>query len=117
MSDFNTVSDAFKTNINKFVLSKTEDELYKDDANIVMPIIRVKHIALPNKGDRWRVFSDDDQVIVVEGSKLTKKERAFLRGLEGSNFVISQVKTGVASFSALKVALKNHLKLQKKAAK
>jgi hypothetical protein len=108
--NFTTVSDDIRNQSNKFTLSKLEDELFKDDANVVMPIIRVKHITLPNKNDRWRIFADNDQIVIVEGAKLTKTERTFLRGLEGVNFLIAEVKSGVKSFNGIKLALKNRLK-------
>jgi hypothetical protein len=109
-SIFTTVSDDFKTQNNKFVLSKFEDDLYKEEANVKMPVIRVKHIALPNKGDRWRILQDDKVVIVIEGVKLNKKERTFLRGLDGVSWMIGQVKAGVKSFNGIRLALKNHMK-------
>lgn len=107
---FSTVSDDYKTQVNKLVLSKIEDDLYKDDSNIVMPIIRVKHISLPNKGDRWRIYSDDKQIIVIEGVKLNKKERSYLCSLDGVSFMIGQVKSGLRSFNGIKIALKTQMK-------
>ncbi len=113
-SNLSTISDDYRIGSSKFILSKIEDELYKEDANVVMPLIRVKHIALPNKGDRWRIFADAEQVIVIEGKKLTKKERVFLRGLDGVSFLIAQVKAGAKSFSGIKSAIKIRLKQTKK---
>jgi hypothetical protein len=108
-----TISKDFKSQSNKFALSKIEDELYKEDQHIVMPIVRVKHISLPNKGDRWRIYKNDKQVIVVEGTKLNKKERVYLRSLEGVSFLIAEVKAGAGSFHAVKTALKKHMKVAK----
>jgi hypothetical protein len=109
-SIFTTVSDDFKNQNNKFVLSKFEDDLYKEEANVKMPIVRVKHIALPNKGDRWKIFVDDEVKIVIEGLKLNKKERVFLRGLDGVSWLIGQAKAGAKSFNAIRLALKSHMK-------
>ncbi len=109
-NDFTTVSDDVKYQSNKFILSKFEDDLYKDDQNVVMPVIQVKYHSLPNKGDKWKIFSDDEVVITILGTKLNKKERAFLRGPDGVNFMIAQIKSGVKSFHGLKTALKIKLK-------
>jgi hypothetical protein len=109
-NDISTISEDFKNHTNKFVLSKIEDDLYKDESNIVMPVIRVKYISLPNKGDRWRIYSNDKQIIVIEGTKLSKKERAYLRSLDGVSFMIAEVKAGAASFNAIRVALKKQMK-------
>lgn len=116
-SIFTTISDDFKTQNNKLVLSKFEDDLYKEEANLKMPIVRVKHITLPNKGDRWRIFQDDKPVIVIEGVKLNKKERAFLQGLDGVSWLIGQVKAGVGSFNGIRLALKIHMKTLTKTAR
>jgi hypothetical protein len=113
-SNVSTISEDYRIGSSKFILSKIEDELYKEDANVVMPLIRVKHITLPNKGDRWRIFADAEQVIVIEGKKLTKKERTFLRGLDGVSFLIAQIKAGTKSFSGIKSAIKIRLKQTKK---
>jgi hypothetical protein len=108
--DTGMMADDFKTQINKLTLSKIEDDLYKEDSDVVMPVIRVKHIALPNKGDRWRIFSDDKQVIVIEGIKLNKTERAYLCSLDGVSFLIAQVKAGARSFNGIKLALKQRMR-------
>lgn len=109
-NDAGMTIDDFKSQINKLTLSKIEDDLYKEDSDVVMPIIRVKHITLPNKGDRWRIFSDDKQLMVVDGLKLNKKERAYLCSLDGVSFMIAQVKAGARSFNGIKVALKAQMR-------
>lgn len=95
-----------KDSSGKFILSKFEHDLFHDEDNVKLPIIRVKHYALKGNGDRWKVFSDAQLVLVIEGSKLNKKERIFLRSLDGINFVISQQKVGIKSFNSFKIALK-----------
>lgn len=105
-----TISDDIKTQSNKFILSKTEDELYKEEKNIIMPIIRIKYYSLPNNGDKWKVFSDKNLLMTISGTKLNKKERLFLRGSEGTQFMLQQIKSGIKSFHGLKKALKIRLK-------
>ena len=90
--------------------SKFDFDLYHEDLDVAMPSFRVKRIALPNDGERWRIMSGSLVICVVEGSKLNKKERAFLRSLDGVNFLLGLAKKGAGSFNAVKIALKNHLK-------
>lgn len=94
----------------KYVLSKFEYDLYHEEDDIQLPVIRVKHFKLPNAGERWKIFSDTKVVFIVEGSKLGKKEREFLRGINGINFLIGEYKSGIKSFNALKIALKKIIK-------
>jgi len=111
-NDFTTISDDFKIQSNKFVLSKIEDELYKEEKNIVMPIVRVKHIGLPNKGDKWKIYADDKVVLVLTGALLNKKEKAFLHSLAGVNFLIAQSKAGVNTANGMRKAVKTHVKTE-----
>lgn len=89
--------------------SKFDFDLYHDSLDVAFPLYRVKRIALPNDGENWKIFSNSKVICVVEGSKLNKRERAFLRTLEGVNFLLGQAKLGVSSFSALKAELKKKL--------
>jgi len=113
IGDFTTISDDFKATTNKTSLNKHEHELFDEThyKETIEPVVRVKHLTLPNKGDRWKVFLNDELVVVVEGIRLNKKEKAFLRGLAGVSWLIAETKAGRAtSFSAVKVALKTHMK-------
>jgi hypothetical protein len=91
----------------KFVLSKFEYDLYHEEDDIQLPIIRVKYFGSPaRRAERWKMFADNKLVLTVEGSKLNKRERSFLRGLDGINFLISSYKSGLKSFSAIKKEIK-----------
>jgi hypothetical protein len=95
----------------KFILSKFEYDLYHEEEDVPLPIIRVKHFGSPSRGaERWKMFADNKLVLTIEGNKLNKRERAFLRGLDGINFLISCYKLGVKSFSALKKEIKMRVK-------
>lgn len=94
----------------KHPLSKFDYDLYKEEDDIALPVIRVKRTSLPNKGEKWRIFADGKPVLVVEGSKLNNKEKDFLRTIDGVNFLIARYKAGIKSFSALKKEIKKKLK-------
>lgn len=102
--------DEVKETSNKLNLSKFEYDLYHDEDNKIEKIIRVRRISLPNKGERWKIFEDNKSVYVVEGVKLTNKEKEFLRTVNGVNFLISQYKSGINSLNALKKEIKNFIK-------
>ncbi len=94
--------EEFKDQNIKYVLSKHEYDLYHEEDDVPAKVIRVKRFTLPNKGERWKIFEDNKVVYTLEGSKLTIKEREFLHTVDGINFLITQYKQGIASFSALK---------------
>jgi hypothetical protein len=98
-------------------LSKFDHDLYKEDDDISLPVIRVKRISLPNNGERWKVFSDAKVTLVIEGGKLTKKEKEFLRSVEGASWLLVQAKIGIKSFNAFKKELKAKLATKDKPSK
>ena len=109
-----TISDDFKEQNIKYTLSKHDDDLYHEENNVAGKVLRVKWIKLPNKGDRWKILDENNRALfVVEGNKLSKKERAFLRTVDGFNFLIKQFKDGAQSFNKLKTAIKNNMKKSK----
>ena len=105
-----TVENEFKDQNLKYNLSKFEYDLFHDEDHVAEKIIRVKRFELPNNGERWKIFEDNKVMFTVEGAKLTKKEKAFLRTIDGVNFLIAQYKTGINSFNHLKIELKKKLK-------
>jgi len=106
----NEIDTDSKSSGTKHILSKFEYDLYKEEEDIQLPIIRVKYFSLPNKGERWKVFENNAVVFVIEGSKLNVKEKEFLRTIDGANFLIGQQKLGIKSFSRLKAEIKKRLK-------
>ena len=99
----------FKDQNLKYNLSKFDHDLYKEEDDIAEKIIRVKRIDLPNGGERWKVFEDNKIIFILEGNKLTKKEKEFLRSVEGVNFLLKQARLGIKSFNALKLEIKSVL--------
>ncbi len=103
-------TEEFKEQGTKHTLSKFEYDLYHEEDDVALPVIRVRHFAVPNKGDRWKIFEDNKIMFIVEGSKLNNKEKDFLKTGEGFNFLISQYKQGIKSFNALKKEIKKKIK-------
>lgn len=103
-----------KSDFSKFGLSKFEHDLYHEEDDIAQPVVRVKHQSLPNKGEKWKIMSDNKVILIVEGNKLGKKERSYLNTLDGFNFLLSQAKSGIKSFNLLKIEIKKILTSKKK---
>lgn len=94
----------------KFNLSKFDFDLYHEEDNKAETVIRIKRVSMPNKGEKWKIFENNKVMFVVEGSKLTNKEKDFLRTVDGLNFLITQFKGGIKSFNSLKNEIKKNLK-------
>ena len=101
-----TSTEDFKDQSVKHNFSKFEHDLYHDEDNIVLPVIWVKMISLPNKGDRWKVITDNKVTFVLEGSKISKKEKEFLHTIEGFNFILAKAKIGIKNLSGFRADLK-----------
>ncbi len=91
-------------------LSKQDFELFDEDKNIPANIIRVKHSGSVDRNEKWRIFSNEMLIFTIDGKKISKKERKFLRGLDGINYLILEAKQGFKSFHDLRTKLKKHLK-------
>ena len=103
------ITEEFKDQNQKYNLSKFEFDLYHEEDDIAEKIIRVKRVAMPNKGEKWKVMSDNKLVFTVEGDKLSKKEREYLQTVDGFNFILAQAKVGIKSLNAFKTELKKVL--------
>lgn len=94
----------------KYNLSKFEYDLYHEEDDVSEKVIRVKRFSLPNNGEKWKIFENNKVMFILEGSKLTNKEKDFLHTIDGVNFLISQYKEGIKSFNALKKEIKKKIK-------
>lgn len=94
----------------KYNLSKFEYDLYHEEDDKAEKVIRVKRVSMPNKGEKWKIFEDNKVMFTLEGTKLTNKEKDFLRTVDGVNFLIAQHKQGIKSFNSLKNEIKKKLK-------
>jgi hypothetical protein len=105
-----TASEEFKDQASKHNLNKFEYDLYHEEDDVSFKVIRVKHFNLPNNNSRWKILEDNKAMFVIEGSKLSNKEKDFLKTVNGVNFLIAQYKLGIKSFNSLKIEIKKHLK-------
>jgi SMC interacting uncharacterized protein involved in chromosome segregation len=94
----------------KNVLSKFDYDLFNEEEDVVEKVVRVKRVSLPNKGERWKILQDNKAVFIIDGSKISKKEREYLRSIDGFNFLITQAKAGIKSLNKLRIELKKNIK-------
>lgn len=95
-------------------LSKIDHDLFKDEDDILEKVIRVKRVAMPNKGEKWKITSDNKLIFTIESTKISKKEKEYLRTVEGFNFILSQAKVGIKSLNSFRKELKKILDPPKK---
>jgi hypothetical protein len=93
----------------KQILNKNDCELFDDAYNVASEIISVKRVA-SSKDEKWKIYKDAKVSFVLEGLKLTEKERAFLRTPSGVCFLIKQYKSGIKSFNDLRKKIKQNIK-------
>jgi hypothetical protein len=62
-----------------------------------------------NKNEKWNIIENKKIIFVVDGAKISKKEREFLRTSDGFNFLIARGKIGIKSLLSLKKELKKIL--------
>lgn len=99
------VGGATKVNHSKFEYDLFDEEraAIKDD------VVRVKRVSLPNSGVNWKITLNNKLIFLVEGIKLSKKEKLYLQNPDGFNFLIKQARLGIKSLNALRVELKKNL--------
>lgn len=88
------------------IFSKFDYDLFDETKDNIEKVVRVRRIISANKREKWRVIEDSKIVFVVDGSRVSKMEREFLRTADGFNFLISAYKNGVKSVAKLKIYLK-----------
>jgi hypothetical protein len=107
--DTSSAFDEFKGSNIKHSFSKFEFDLYHEEDDISEKVIRVKKVSMPNKGEKWKVFENNKILHVIDGSKLTKKERDFLKSVDGAIWFLEKAKIGIKSFNSFKSDLKEKL--------
>lgn len=113
----NNQGENFKDSSSKYGLSKFDYDLYKEEDDVALPVIRAKYFSLPNRGDRWKIFENTKVVFIIEGSKISKKEREFLKTVDGLNFILTQAKAGIKSLNGFRKELKSIIPKKSKATK
>lgn len=107
------ITDLVKQQNNRFTLSKSEADLFDDDKHLINAIINVKR-NVTSKSEKWNIIrkiqdAPDEVIFVIDGSKLNKKEKAFLRTNNGVLLLLKEAKAGIKSFNALRKVIRENL--------
>ena len=90
--------------------SSNDFELYNEADDIPNRVVRIKRVNLPNKGESWRIYEDTTVVETILGTRLTVKEREFMRSVAGIVFTMQHYKSGWKNFTDFKSCLKQQFK-------
>lgn len=96
--------------VNKNTFGKYDYDLFNEEEDVVEKVVRVKRVSLPNKGERWKILENNKTVFIVEGAKISKKEKEYLRSVDGFNFLLNQAKSGIKSLNKLRIELRKNIK-------
>lgn len=90
-------------------LYKLDSELFDEESNVVHKLINVRRIELPQNGEDWEILEDNKVMFIVKGVKLTKKQRSFLRSLQGISSLMELYKEGQINMNKIKNKINNLL--------
>jgi hypothetical protein len=89
-----------------FPTLKQSDILFDEDDDIVYPVLSIRRAKLPKNGEEWEIIEDGKIVLILRGSRFTKKEKNVLRTPEGIKAVLDEYKSGTRSVNKIKNLLK-----------
>ena len=96
--------------------NKIDHDLFKEEDDVSEKVIRVKRVSMPNKAEKWKIMIDNKLFFTIESSKISKKEREYLKTVDGFNFILSQAKIGIKNLNSFRCELKKILENIKKSA-
>lgn len=91
-------------NSKKGAFLKQDSELYNDDDAIPGDSIRIKKI-----NSDWQIYVNNEEFLLLKGTRFTAGERLFLCTSEGVQFILNGMKQGWKSVSQFKKQLKDKI--------
>lgn len=89
---------------------RQDNELFDEESYKPGTLISVKrHVFSSSKEEDWGIYSDKTCVMNLKGSRFSKKEKEFLRTVNGVNFIISGYKSGWKNISEFKRMIKKSM--------
>jgi hypothetical protein len=89
-----------------FHLLKADNDLFDEDSHVAHTAISAKRINLPNDGEDWEIWEDNQIALSLKGTRFNNAEKKFLRSVEGMKFLVAEYKAGARSVLKLKDKLK-----------
>ena len=99
----------FKEQSIKYNLSKFDFELFDEEKNVPGKIIRVSRVGSKDT-EKWKIYDNNKVIFILEAAKISKKEKEYLRSIDGIKFLIDHAKHDIKSLNSLRVELKKVLK-------
>jgi hypothetical protein len=62
------VTEEIKDQNSKYTLSKSDDDLYHEEDDIIGSIIRVKRFSMPNNNEIWKITNDIKLIFIIDGT-------------------------------------------------
>lgn len=90
----------------KSIINHAANEFYNEELATKHPVITIKRMGSVDRNEKWKILQDNKPVLIFASTKLSKKQREFLRTADGFNFLIAAFKSGIKSFSKLKAELR-----------
>jgi hypothetical protein len=84
---------------------RTDHELFKEEDNIKQKVINVKRIKLPRDGEDWEILEDEKVILTLKGTRFSKRQREFLRSVNGMKFLMNGYKSGIKSVVKFKSSM------------
>lgn len=104
-------SDEQKEQSIKYILNKHDHDFYNEEDNKIEKILVVKRVG-KNEKEKWKIMEDKKILLTIDSEKLTKKEKSFLRTIDGFKFLLEEYKKGIKSLNALKSSIKNKISIE-----
>jgi len=77
----------------KYISSKYDYDLYNEEDNKKMPLVRVqRYFSKKTNEESWRFFENTKKTIEISAELLNKEEISFLRSAEGILFCLKKYK-------------------------
>lgn len=81
---------------------KQDSELYNEDEDLPGSSVRIK-----KNGSDWQIYVNNEEFLLLKGSRFTVGERMFLCSPTGVQFLLEGAKLGWKSVSEFKRQIKN----------
>jgi hypothetical protein len=86
---------------------RVDNELFKDEDDIVYDTVSVKRTSSTRHGENWDILVNGKSSLKLKGDRFTKKEKEFLRTPAGVQFVIAEFKNGCSSINKFKQMMRD----------
>lgn len=99
-----------KENSIKYLLSKYDFELYKDEDNLQYKSYEVKRVKMPNSGEAYKFIENNTTFFTLNTYDLTEQENKYLKTVDGFKLLINLAKQNVKDLNVIKQIINSNIK-------